>query len=204
MSTLSIKPADRARKNGLLKSLVLLFCLSQLYGCLPAVIGGLAGGAELYTERRTLERSAKDNGLEIKLRGVYKQDEMLTDTHLSITVFNGVVLLSGEVQNDEQRQHAEKVAKTYEETRRVVNELQLSGVTSLTSRLNDTIITGKVKSTMVANENVPSTNIKVVTENGVVYLLGLVTEKEGEMAVEVAQTIGGVRKIVKVFEYIDE
>ena len=182
----------------------LILCLPLISGCLPAVVGGAIGGAELITERRTVQRVLQDNSLEIKIRGVSKQDEMLANTNISVTAYNGWVLLSGEVETDEQRKQAEKIADSYDETRRVINALELSGVTSLASRGNDSVITGKIKLTMKANENVPATNIKVVTEGGIVYLMGLVTREEGEHAVEVAKNISGVRKIVKVFEYIVE
>ncbi|MYB33650.1 MAG: BON domain-containing protein [Gammaproteobacteria bacterium] len=184
--------------------LCLLFCLPVLSGCIPAVVGGAVGGAELVTERRTIQRVISDNSLEIKIRGVNKQDEMLANTNISVTAFNGWVLLSGEVATKEQKKKAEETAKSYEETRRVVNELEVSGLAGLASGTNDAIITGKVKSTMWVDSDVPATNVKVVTERGVVFLMGLVTKEEGEHAVQVAKNISGVRKIVKVFEYIVE
>lgn len=182
----------------------LIFCLPALSGCIPAVVGGAIGGAELATERRTVQRVISDNGLEIKIRGVNKQDELLANTNISVTAFNGWVLLSGEVATEEQKKIAEETAKSYQETRRVINELELSGLAGLGSGANDAVITGKVKSTMWVDSSVPATNIKVVTERGVVFLMGLVTREEGEHAVEVAKNISGVRRIVKVFEYIVE
>lgn len=181
----------------------LVFYLPVLSGCIPAVIGGAIGGAELFTERRTVQRAISDNSLEIKIRGVNKQDELLANTNISVTAFNGWVLLSGEVATEEQKKKAEETAKSYEETRRVINELELSGLAGLGSGANDAIITGKVKSTMWVDSPVPATNVKVVTERGVVFLMGLVTTEEGEHAVAVAKNISGVRKIVKVFEYIE-
>jgi len=182
----------------------LVFCLPTLSGCIPAVVGGAIGGAELVTERRTVQRVISDNSLEIKIRGVNKQDELLANTNISVTAFNGWVLLSGEVATEEQKRKAEETAKSYEETRRVINKLELSGLAGLVSGANDAIITGKVKSTMNINSSAPATNIKVVTERGVVFLMGLVTKEEGEHAVGVAKNISGVREIVKVFEYMVE
>ena len=182
----------------------LIFCLPVLSGCIPAVVGGVVGGAELITERRTVQRVISDNALELKIRGVNKQDELLANTNVSVTAFNGWVLLSGEVATEEQKKKAEETAKSYEETRRVINELQLSGLAGLGSGANDAIITGKVKSTMWVDSSVPATNVKVVTERGVVFLMGMVTKEEGEHAVAVAKNISGVRKIVKVFEYAVE
>ena len=182
----------------------LIFCLPALSGCIPAVVGGVIGGAELITERRTVQRVISDNGLEIKIRGMNKQDELLANTNISVTAFNGWVLLSGEVATEEQKKKAEETAKSHEETRRVINELELSGLAGLGSGANDAIITGKVKSTMWVDSSVPATNVKVVTERGVVFLMGMVTKEEGEQAVAVAKNISGVRKIVKVFEYAVE
>ena len=115
---------------------------------------------------------------------------------------NGIVLLTGEVHTDEQRQYAEALAREYEQTRNVVNELDLAGRSNLNSRANDTWITGKVKSSLLKADDVPSSNIKVVTERGKVYLMGLVTQAEAQAAVALAQSVVGVTHIVKVFEYI--
>jgi len=180
----------------------LILLLPSLYGCIPAVVGGAIGGAELISEERTVQRFISDNNLEIKIRGLNKQDESLTNTNISVTVFNGWVLLIGEVASEEQKKKAEDTSKSFKETRRVINKLELSGLAGLGSGANDTIITGKVKSTMVVSQDVRATKIKVVTERGIVYLMGLVTKEEGERAVEVAKNISGVRKIVKVFEYL--
>ncbi len=182
----------------------LIIFLLSLYGCIPAVVGGAIGGAELISEERTVQRVLSDNNLEIKIRGLNKQDESLANTNISVTVFNGWVLLTGEVATEEQKKKAEETSKSFDETRRVINELEVSGLAGLGSGANDTIITGKVKSTMVVSQDVRATKIKVVTERGIVYLMGLVTKEEGERAVEVAKNISGVRRIVKVFEYLVE
>ena len=179
--------------------------IQALTACIPIAIGTATVTAiDLIMERRTVGRNIDDNSLEIKLRKDYVVDDQLgTAVNISVTVINGIVLLTGEVKSDDQRQRATALAKEYIETREVVNEIELSGKTNLTSRANDSYITGKVKGKLVRADNVPSSNIKVVTERGKVYLLGLVTPAEADSAVAAVKSVRGVTHIVKVFEYID-
>ena len=185
-------------------SLVFVISAQVLTACAPLVIGAATvTGVDLYLERRTVKQNIDDNTLELKLRADFVADDALEGTNVSVTAINGIVLLTGEVHNDQQRRGVEKVARSYEETREVVNELELSGKTNLNSRANDSYITGKVKTALVRADNVPSSNIKVVTERGKVYLLGLVTKAEAEAAVNATQGVSGVTHIVKVFEYLE-
>ena len=185
--------------------LIFLLMAPFLTACIPLAIGTATVTAiDLFKERRTIGRNIDDNSLELKLRKDYLADDKLgTPVNISTTIINGIVLLTGEVHTDEQRQYAESVAKQYIETREVVNELELSGRTNLNSRANDAYITGKVKTKLLRADNVPSTNIKVVTERSKVYLLGLVTQAEAQAAVAAARSVRGVTHIVKVFEYVE-
>ena len=188
----------------LILTLALIISSQMLIACTPILIGvATITGVDLYLERRTVQRNIDDNALEIKLRNEYISDDQFDGVNISVTVINGIVLLTGEVHNDKQRKSAEAIARDYIDTREVVNELELSGKTNLASRANDSYITGKVKTVLLKADNVPSTNIKVVTERSKVYLLGLVTRPEAEAAVKAAQSVNGVTHIVKVFEYID-
>ena len=184
--------------------LIVLVIVQSITACAPLLIGtAIVTSIDLRTERRTIGRNIDDNLLELKLRGAYRTDENLgSPVNISVTAINGIVLLTGEVHTDEQRQYAESLAREYEQTRNVVNELDLAGRSNLNSRANDTWITGKVKATLLKADDVPSSNIKVVTERGKVYLMGLVTQAEAQAAVELAQSVVGVTHIVKVFEYI--
>ena len=192
-------------RSKILVPLLAILIASQLNACIPLVIGTATVTAiDLISERRTLRRNIDDNALEFKLRNKLKSEETLDDAvNISVTIINGIVLLTGEVHNDEQRQHAEQVARGFEDTQNVVNELELSGKTNLTSRINDTYLTSKVKTKLLRSDDVPSTNIKVVTERAKVYLLGIVARAEADAAVEVASSVSGVSRIVKVFEYLD-
>lgn len=177
--------------------------LQALTGCIPVLVATATVTAiNVATDRRTLGRNLDDNTLEISLRKDMLLDNKLKDTNISITSINGIVLLTGEVSNEDQRRHATRIASQRILTLTVVNELQLAGKTSITSRVNDTFLTGKVKAKLLRSKAVPANAVKVVTESGRVYLLGLVTRAEGDAAVAAAQSVSGVTHIVKVFEYI--
>ena len=174
-----------------------------LTACVPVLIGAATVSAiNVATDRRTLGRNIDDNTLEISLRKEILLDERLDGTNISVTSLNGIVLLTGEVSSDDQRNYVTLLSKQKTRTIEVVNELQLAGKTSLTSRANDSVITGKVKAKLLRSKEVSASTIKVITEGGKVYLLGLVTRSEGDAAVAAAQSVGGVTHIVKVFEYI--
>ena len=112
---------------------------------------------------------------------------------------NGVVLLTGEVSDNSQKFHAAQISNAYQGVEQVVNQLEVLGKTSLTSRSNDTLITAKVKTALIRDKGVNSSTIKVVTERGIVYLLGIVGSTEGDTAVNLAKQVGGVVRIVKIF-----
>jgi osmotically-inducible protein OsmY len=184
--------------------LLILFTTPMFSACVPVLIGAATiTTINVVTDRRTVGRNMDDNTLELDLRKEFVLDDELNGTNVSVTAINGIVLLTGEVANDSQRRHAEEVAKSRIQTLSVVNELQLAGSTSITSRTNDTLITSQVKTRLVTSKEVPANAVKVVTEGGKVYLLGLVTRAEADAAVRSAQEVGGVTHIVKVFEYLD-
>ena len=184
-------------------SLAALFFVEVLTACVPVLVATATVTAiNVVTDRRTLGRNIDDNTLELDLRKDYRLSEELKGTNISVTANNGIVLLTGEVSSDQQRQLAGKMAKSRTRTVAVVNELQLAGATGLGSRANDTLITSKVKAKLIQSKAVQANSVKVVTEGGRVYLLGLVTRSEADSAVAAAQTVAGVTHIVKVFEYI--
>ena len=187
----------------ILCGLIIILTVQSITACAPLLLGtAVITTIDLSTERRTVGRNIDDNVLELKLRRDYWTDESLGSVNISVTAMNGIVLLTGEVHSDEQRQYAESLARSYDQTREVVNELDLSGRSNINSRANDSYITAKVKARLLRDNDLPLTNIKVVTERGNVYLLGLVTEAEALAAVELTQSVVGVTHIVKVFEYI--
>ena len=185
--------------------IVLLATLQTLGACVATAVTAIAvTGIDVALDRRTPGTYYDDNALELKLRkDILLDDTLGSSVNISVTALNGIVLLTGEVNNDNQRRRAIILARSYEETRKVVPELNLAGKTNITSRSNDTWITGKVKAKLLQTPNLPANAVKVVTEHGKVYLLGLVTKTEAEAAVKATRTISGVTHIVKVFEYIE-
>lgn len=136
-------------------------------------------------------------------RDIRASDQNYRGSHIVIVAYNGIVLIAGQVATDTLRQNASTVAQTLRRVRKVHNELSVGGPTSLLARSNDGWLTTKVKSRLFATENVAATKIKVQTESGIVYLMGLVTRSHADNAVAAAQKVYGVHKIIKVFEYLD-
>jgi len=189
--------------NKLIQIALVAVALSQLHGCAAVAVGGAAVGTSVALDRRTAGVYVGDQ--EIELRAMNRMRETFPDRtgNISVTSFNRQVLLTGQVPDEATRTRATEVVKGVPDVRTVFNELSISGVTSLTSRTNDTAITGSVKTRLLRNEQVPGTKIKVVTESGVVYLMGLVTRAEADVATEITRTTSGVTKVVTLFETID-
>lgn len=129
--------------------------------------------------------------------------EGLKDGHLGVTSFRGVVLLTGQVRDEASKALASEVLSGIEDVKTVYNELTISGPTALLARSADAVVTSKVKARLLANEAVRGLGIKVVTENGTVYLLGTVPRAEGEAATAAARAVGGVERVVRIFSYSD-
>lgn len=174
---------------------------TALQGCELAVIGaGGALGVSAFQDRRAGTVQIEDEGIE--LRTGNRIIERLGDkAHVNVTSYNRAVLLTGEVPDAQARGEIEKIAAAVPGVRGVTNDLQIAKPTPDQSRINDAFITGKVKARFVDAARFNALHVKVVTEAAVVYLMGIVTEAEANAAVEIARTTGGVRKVVKVFEY---
>ncbi len=173
-----------------------------LSGCFPAlVVGGATGAAVVANDRRAAEVVLGDERVELTASNRLSQD-FGDRAHFNITSYNYTVLLTGEVPDEKAKQQAEQIVSHVERVKAVVNELQIAGASSLASRGNDTYLTGRVKAAFVAAQKFSPNHVKVVTEAGVVYLLGLVSRGEADNATEIARSISGVRKVVRVFEYI--
>ncbi|WP_339486483.1 BON domain-containing protein [Pseudomonas sp. EL_65y_Pfl2_R95] len=155
---------------------------------------------------RSIGNSIDDKLLDPDVRSaVQKASPDLTSptSHIVVSSYNGIVLLAGQTPRDELKQTAERAANTVQGVKKVYNELQILPPTSLIARSNDSLLTAQIKTEMLANSNVPSTNIKVITENGIVYMLGLVTRQEAQSASQVVQGVSGVQKVIKLFQYIN-
>ncbi|MDO6562873.1 BON domain-containing protein [Amphritea sp. 1_MG-2023] len=153
---------------------------------------------------RTTGSFVDDELIEIKSNvNISKGSAELSSSHINITSFNGIVLIAGQVATEASRQEAEQIVSQVRKIRRIHNELTITSPTSTLTRASDTWITAKIKANMIGDKQIDATQIKVVTENGVVYLMGLVTRAQSDKAIEVVRRVNGIQKIVKIFEYID-
>lgn len=177
---------------------------SALSACAPLVLGTAAvGGAFMATDRRTSGTQVEDKGIDIKAANRVKQ-ALGERGHVNVTSYNRVVLITGEVPSEADRAAAEQAVARTENVRSVVNELAVMGNSSLTARSNDILLEGKVKATMVDARDLMSNAFKIVVERGEVFLMGMVTEREANRAAELAASVSGVQKVVKVLHIISE
>ncbi|HUI99796.1 MAG TPA: BON domain-containing protein [Usitatibacter sp.] len=179
--------------------LAALAAVPVLQGCVPLVAAGAAGTALIATDRRTTGVYIEDENIELKALGRLHE---IPDAHVNAASFNERVLLTGEVPDEATRKRVQEAIRTIPSVREVMDETQIAGASSLTSRGNDTLITSNVKARMLNDPRFNATQVKVVTEAGVVYLMGLVTHAEADAATEVARTTSGVSRVVTEFEYI--
>ena len=177
---------------------------SSLTACAPLLMGGaMVGGTMMAIDRRTSGAQVEDEGIE--LRGTIRLREALAERgHVNLTSYNRQVLLTGEVPTDNDRQLAEQVIGKVENVRGIVNELAVSGNSSLTQRSSDAIITGRVKAAFIDAKDLSANNFKVVTERGTLFLMGRVTQAEATLATEIARSTSGVQKVVRIFEYLSD
>ncbi|MEO8345926.1 MAG: BON domain-containing protein [Betaproteobacteria bacterium] len=183
-----------------LRAALLTIALTTLAGCVPAIVVGAAATAMVATDRRSAGVQLDDESIEIKVSSKIGSDYE-TRVHVNVTSYNGVVLITGEVPDQEALNYIGNLAKGTEKVRVVHNELVVGPNSDLSSRSNDTYITGKVKSRMIEANKFPPNAVKVVTERSVVYLMGLVSKDEGDAAAETAATTAGVVRVVKFFQY---
>lgn len=186
------------------KSFAIISLACSLQGCI-FVVGAAAGAAAIAVvyDHRTIESNLHDNNLANKIIDrINKIPVLKNDSHIEVTVFNEVVLLTGETPSVQGREEAGQIAKIVAgEHARIYNQITIQGPTSSLTRTSDSWITTKVKSQMLANEDLKSGSIKVVTENGTVYLMGIVKRQQAEIAVDIARQVSGVQRVVKVFQY---
>ena len=197
----SAAPTPR-RLSALLRVLVVSTALAgSLSACVPLVLGGIVGGVWLAADRRTSGAQIDDEGLEF--RGNNRIGNALQGRgRVNVMSYNRIVLLTGQVATPQDRQLVEDTAKTLPNARTIVNEITIGPVTNGGPRAQDAVTSGRVKSVLVGAKDVKSNAVKVSTEAGVVYLMGIVTQQEGDRAADAASTVGGVVKVVKVFEVV--
>jgi len=188
-------------KRTLLVAVLAAAVLPLLQGCAPLAVGAAAGGAVMMVgDRRTTGIYIEDENIEWK--ALARVREVAPSAHVNATSYNRKVLLTGEVASEAEKKRIETETRAVPSVLDVTNETQVAGASSLASRGSDSLITSNVKVRMVNNGKFSPNHVKVVTEAGTVYLMGLVTQAEGDAAADIARTTSGVTRVVKVFEYI--
>jgi osmotically-inducible protein OsmY len=184
-------------------ALAVIALAGALTACAPLILGGAAVGAIVAFDRRTSGAQLEDEGIE--LRGASRLRDALGDrAHVNINSYNRQVLLTGEVPNEQAKQTAEQVVSRVDNVKGIINELAVMPNTTLAQRSNDTLITGKVKASLIDERDLYVGAFKVVTERSVVYLMGRVTQREADKATQIARTISGVQRVVRSFEIITD
>ena len=183
--------------------IILLAHLFVLQGCAPiAITGATTAVTTLASDRRTTGTFIEDEAIEIKSRlALSNQKDLNKRVHINFTSYNTSVLVSGEAPTEADRQAVIDLVKNVEKVTRVHDEIAIAAPSSLISRSADSVVTAKIKAKIIAEKDLSSLHIKVVNENGVTFLMGLVSTQEADVATEIARRTGGVQKVVKLFEY---
>ncbi len=194
------------RKHPKTAMILALLAGSILTGCGPLIVGGIATGAAVAHDRRSAGTVIDDQNLELSAYRDFNQYPVLKDrSHISVAVYNGAALLTGEVPEQEAGELAERVVQSLEGVRVVHNELIVAQVSPLSSRTNDALISTRVKASLlkVDRPGFDPTRVKVTTERGIVYLMGLLYPGEAEPVIEAVRQINGVQQVVTLFEHLE-
>lgn len=186
------------------KNLALIaFSVVSLQGCVALAVVGVIGGATVATDHRTVGTQIDDQQIEFKAHALLsKQNALTKNTNIQIVSVNGVALVVGQAPTEHLRDQVIKSINDVQGIRKLQNQIRIGNTISLTTKSNDLWLTSKVKTALFGSDNLEATNIKVVTENGEVFLMGLVTDDQAKEAVDIARNISGVNRVFKMFEYI--
>lgn len=200
----SIRPLASSASRRFAALAAALVATTALTACAPLLLGGaIVGSSMLVTDRRTSGTQVDDQAIELK--GLKRVGETIGDRgSVSVTSYNRIVLLTGTVTNEADKAAVERALSAVENAKSVVNEIAIGTAASFGNRSNDTLLTSKVKASFVDAKDVQVNAYKVVTERGIVYLMGRVTEREANRAAEISRGVSGVQKVVKVFEIVTE
>ena len=185
-------------------ALALVGAAALTSACAPLVVAGAGAGSVAASDRRSVGAFVDDAAIELRAKALATADDALRqDAHINVTSVNGIVLLSGEARTAELRDRLLADVRAIPSIRRVVNEIRVAAPSSAGARSRDTWITTKIKSKLMVTRDLNASRVKVVTEDRSVYLLGLVTPAEGEVATEAARRVNGVARVVKLFEFLE-
>lgn len=186
------------------KVLASLLAAGTLAGCAaPLILGGAAVGGMVAIDRRTTGTQVEDEGIELRATNRIFGDHG-DKVHINVTSYNRQVLLTGEVPTQQVRDEVQQTVAKVANVRSIVNELAVMPSTPITQRSNDTFITGKMRASLIDAKDISASAFKVVTERGVIYLMGIVSQREATRATAIARGVSGVRKVVRVFEYVTD
>lgn len=185
------------------QSLIIISTVLLLQGCAAAVVVGTAGAVTAANDRRTIGSQIDDSNIEIK-SGIAINDVQRLKDHANLNAIsvNGIVLLIGQVATQEMKNEAMQAIEKIQGIRKIHNQIRIGSNISISTKTHDSWLTSKVKTQLLTAENISSNNIKVVTENSEVFLMGLVTDVEANAAVSIARNVSGVERVIKVFEYL--
>ena len=185
--------------------MAILLSAVLVQACAPVIVAGGATAAVAATDKRSFGTQLDDENIELTARRKLNDDNRLgDDIHINITCFNGTLLLTGEATTAEQRDIVVSLVSSIQGVKRVIDsEINVSEPTAFANRVHDSWITGQIKARMLGTENLKSTRIKVVTERSVVYLMGLVSHSQADLATEDARAVSSVKRVVRMFEYTD-
>lgn len=176
----------------------------SLSACIPLIAAGAATGVAVAHDQRSAGAVIDDQAIELKAIGALKgETQLYSESHLNVTSYNGIVLVTGEAPTQELRDRVTNIVRGIDKVRTVHNEVAIAAPSSLMARSSDTVLTGKVKARLIGERGFDSSRVKVVSEGGVVYLMGIVTRNEAEVATEIARTTDGVQRVVRLFEYAE-
>lgn len=185
------------------RSLIVLGTVVLLQGCAAAVVAGTASAVTAANDRRTIGSQIDDNNIEIKASIALSEVERLEKfANISAVSVNGIVLLVGQVSNEEMRNEAQRTIEVVSGIRKIHNQIRIGSNIGITTQTHDSWLTSKVKAQLLTAKDISSNNIKVVTENAEVFLMGLVSDSESTQAVNIARNVSGVERVIKVFEYL--
>jgi len=196
------KPHQRYSCTLLLLAITCVGTVMLGSGCAGVVVGSAATSAVVASDERTTGTVVEDQSIELKALDQLRANASIkTQTHVSVTSYNQIVLVTGQAPTEELRAEAIRIVSQVEKVRHVYDEVELAAPNSLATRSADSLITIKVKTKLFTLDDIDATRVKVVTENGVVFLMGILPKAEADAAAEAASLVGGVRKVVKLFEY---
>jgi len=194
---------SKFKKNNAVKITAILLTLATLQGCVAVAVVAITTGASMATDRRSIGNQIDDQSIELAAYNEIAKNKSLNEnTNLHISSVNGSVLIIGQAPNTFLKDQAIKILNNIDGVVRIHDQIRLGNTTSVTTQTNDVWLTSKVKTALFSSDKVSGNDIKVITENGEVFLMGLVSKKEADAAVNVTRNISGVNRVFKAFEYL--